>query len=431
MSNSLTRIKDFFGRQTANFKVLLVTAISNTSAKSLTAGQAAQTGGGATSGASYLQLYLRALGADPQQLGFLNSLTQLANALFGLPIGWISDKFSLKKVVVAGLILAVFVPIIFAVSPTWTFAMPAMMLNAVASTLVGMFLNIFFITSIRHSSDRAKAMSMKSILIAVVGLIVPSISALIVLNFGGIGVDGIRPLFIIDIVASILILFFAALKLKEVAFLQKKGAEQGDRSFLKNYVEIAKIPSVQKWTITKCLRTFFGNGLLPFYSIFYVTVKGANEITIAAMGTIATLGAIIFLIPFGRLADKYGRKKIIYLTRPFNYLSVIIVILAPSPEYLILAAFLGALNTVSFLMEITMEHELVPEHQRGRLGGFLSFFMGLTGIPGSILAGYLWGFVNPGYLLLIPILADLPFMAMLSTISDTLHIDYTEKPSPS
>jgi MFS family permease len=77
-------------------------------------------------------------------------------------------------------------------------------------------------------------------------------------------------------------------------------------------------------------------------------------------------------------------------------------------------------------MEITMEHELVPGEQRGRWGGFLSFFMGVSGIPGPIVAGYLWGIVNPVYLLFLPILADLPFLAVLPTIPDTLHIDYEE-----
>jgi MFS family permease len=155
--------------------------------------------------------------------------------------------------------------------------------------------------------------------------------------------------------------------------------------------------------------------------------KGADPVTIAAMGTVATLGALFFLVPLGRLADKHGRKKIIYLTRPLYYLSIFVVILAPAPEWLILATFLRALNTVSTLMEITMEHELVPEEQRGRWGGFLCFFMGLVGIPGPILAGYLWQRVNPAYLLLMPILADLPFLVVLSTISDTLHIVYAQK----
>jgi MFS family permease len=165
---------------------------------------------------------------------------------------------------------------------------------------------------------------------------------------------------------------------------------------------------------------------LPFYTLFYVEAKGADPLIIGAMGTLGTLGALLFLAPFGRLADKYGRKKIIYLTRPFNYLSIFIIVLAPTPEWLIVAAFVRALNTVSSLMEITMEHELVAEEQRGRWGGFLSFFMGFVGIPGPILAGYLWNVIDPSLLLLTPIVADLPFLAILPTIPDTLHMDYEQ-----
>lgn len=150
----------------------------------------------------------------------------------------------------------------------------------------------------------------------------------------------------------------------------------------------------------------------------------ARARVIGAMGTIGTVGALIFLAPFGRLADKHGRKKIIYLTRPFNYLALLIVVLAPAPEWLIVAAFVRSLNAVSSLMEITMEHELVPEEQRGRWGGFLSFFMGFVGIPGPILAGYLWNMIDPSLLLLTPIIADLPFYAILPTIPDTLHMVY-------
>jgi MFS family permease len=80
-------------------------------------------------------------------------------------------------------------------------------------------------------------------------------------------------------------------------------------------------------------------------------------------------------------------------------------------------------------MEITMEHELVPEDQRGRWGGFLFFFMALTGILGPILVGFLWNVVNRPLLLITPILADLPFLAVLLTITDTLHVVYDQNPS--
>jgi MFS family permease len=407
MSNFFGQILNFFERQTENFRVLLATMVLNTSIKTMTTAR--------ERGASYLQLYLRGLGADPQQLGFLNSLTHIANTIFALPIGWISDRFSLKKVAIAGFILSIIAPTAFALSTTWAQAMPAMMINGI--TVAGMITNVFFITSVREHSDRATAMSMKSTLTSLVGLVVPSLSAIIVLNFGGISVVGIRPLFIISTFASLLILIYAALKLKEVAFLQK-DTEQKKRSLFQDYKEIASIPAFQKWTSTKCFRSFFSGSLMPFYSLFYVENKGADVTTIAAMGTVATLGALIFLVPFGRLADKHGRKKIIYLTRPFNYLSILVAILAPSPEWLILAAFFGALQTVSGLMEITLEHELLPAEQRGRVAGFNSFLWGLASIPGPILIGYLWQRVNPAYLLLLPILADLPFLAILPTIPD-------------
>ncbi|MCJ7633743.1 MFS transporter, partial [Candidatus Bathyarchaeota archaeon] len=398
---------------------LLVAMVANTAIKTMTTGQAAQ--GGAAAGASYVQLYIRALGADAQQVGYLNSLTHVANMIFALPIGWLSDRVSLKKIAIAGFILSVIVPVAFTLSTSWTLAMPAMALNGI--TVTGMITNVFYVTSVSHSSDRATAMSLKSTLVSLVGIVVPSISALIVINFGGISAEGIRPIFIIEIFASILVLTYS-LKLKEVAFLVTRNTEK--RSLLQDYKEILRIPAFQKWTTTKCIRTFFATALLPFYSLFYVEVKGANVTTIAVMGTVATLGSLIFLVPFGRLADKYGRKKIIYLTRPFNFLSILIAVLAP-PQYLVLASFFGAFTAVSTLMEITMEHELVPGPQRGRVAGFNSFLWGLAGIPGSLLAGYLWERVNPAYLLLLPILADLPFLAILSTIPDSLY--YDQKPS--
>ncbi|MCJ7646576.1 MFS transporter, partial [bacterium] len=259
---SFGRIKNFIARQTDNFKVLLVAQISTTSIRSLTAGQAAKAGGGAAGGASYVQLYIKALGADSQQIGYLNSLGRVANAIVALPLGWISDRFSLRKVVLVGYLLSIITPITFAFAMSWAQVAPAMMIDAIATTLLGIFTTIFFITSIKETSDRATAMSMRTTITSIVGLVLPSLSAIVILNFGGIGVEGIRPLFFIEIFCSIFVFLYAVLKIKEVSFLQKKEKEQNLRptqkkSFFQDYKEIASIPAVQKWTVTKCFRSFF------------------------------------------------------------------------------------------------------------------------------------------------------------------------------
>jgi len=437
LSAYVGRIKTFIDRQTGNFKALLVTAVTTTSIRALTAGSAAQGGGGSsTGGASYQQLYLRALGANAQQLGLLNSVGSVANAVFALPLGWVSDRLSLRKVILAGLLLSVLVPTAFTLAATWLQAVPAMIMNQIMTVLLGMFTNVFYVTSVRRASDRATAMSLKSLLISVVGLVVPMMSAFVVSAFGGITVEGIRPLFLISLVTSVGVFLYALMSLKEVAFLQNKGMDQHNdggstktRRLIQDYQEIARIPAVQKWTITKGLRAFFTNALVAFYSIYYVEVKGADPLIIGAMGTLSTLGALLFLIPFGRLADTHGRKKIIYFTRPFYYLSLVLAVFAPSQEYLLVASFVGALQTVSSLMEITMEHELVPADQRGRWGGFLFFFTAITGILGPLLVGYLWDAVNRPLLLITPIFADLPFLAILPTITDTLHVVHDQPSS--
>ena len=427
---ALRKIKSYLDRQTENFRVLLVTSVLNNSIRNLTRGNQQ---GSAAGGAAYLPLYLRSLGANSQQLGILNSLTQAANVVFALPIGWLSDRISLRKVVIAGFVLSVIAPTAFYFSTSWIHAVPVMFFDGVGTTLVSIFATIFYINSVSQASDRATAMSLRMSLIYILGFVLPLVAAIVVTGSGGLNDQGIRPLFLIALTANLFVTIYSVLRLKEVHFLQKNNAEgthtkdsQVKGSILADYKEIISNKVCMKWITTKAIRSFFLYGLSPFYSIYYVTVKGADPFIFGAMASVSTIGSLIFLIPFGRLADKSGRRKIIYLTRPFNYLSIILTILAPSPIFLLVPAFVGSLQTVSNLMEITMEPELVPPNQRGRQGGLLFFVMGLTGMIGSLVLGYLWQIVDPSILLLLPIVADIPWLITLRTIPDTLHIVYKQ-----
>jgi len=51
----------------------------------------------------YQQLYTTALGADPVELGSLNSLGSVVNSFISVPMGWIVDKYGVKKVMSLGL----------------------------------------------------------------------------------------------------------------------------------------------------------------------------------------------------------------------------------------------------------------------------------------------------------------------------------------
>ena len=96
-----------------------------------------------------------------------------------------------------------------------------------------------------------------------------------------------------------------------------------------------------------------------------VQVKGADPYILGILGTLSIVTSALLQIPMGRLADKIGRKKVFLILRPFSYLGNILLILAPSPEVLILLGVLGAtglmggIGGVSFIPFITMYWESV------------------------------------------------------------------------
>ena len=164
-----------------------------------------------------------------------------------------------------------------------------------------------------------------------------------------------------------------------------------------------------------------------------VEVKGANPYILGIMGTIGTMMWVFLQIPSGSLTDKIGRKKVYLLLRPIMYLGTFLLILAPSPEYLIIVGLLGSIGIggdppggiggVSFMPFITMHWEMVPEEKRGRWFGIGGLINAAT-IPATILGGILWqqGFMTE--VLLLPILLEvLVVIPILVTIPDTLGRD--------
>jgi len=108
------------------------------------------------------------------------------------------------------------------------------------------------------------------------------------------------------------------------------------------------------------------------------------------MASATVVAQLVFGIPVGRLADKIGRKRIIYLLTPLWYASNLFLAFSPSPITLVLSAALLAFYTISSGATNAMTLELVPLEQQGKWGGLLGFFTGLVTIPAPIIGGLIW-----------------------------------------
>ena len=162
--------------------------------------------------------------------------------------------------------------------------------------------------------------------------------------------------------------------------------------------------------------------VFPFTQVFAHSVKGAHELILGAMVTGSALASIILAIPLGRLADRIGRKRVLYGTIPLFWLSNLLMIWAPSPAFLVIAGSLQGFYFIGATVAAAIERELVPSQYMGRWVGMNRFFKMVMGASMALLAGFIWDRIGPMYVFIFYVGIDaLVRMPLLIGIPETLH----------
>jgi MFS family permease len=380
----------------------------------------------------YSQLYATDLGADALDIGLLNSITAAASFIVSVPLGWVAEKYTVRKVLLLGLACAAMSAAISALAGNWLMLIPAFIISARVVRIMPLA-DIIFITA-TQPQHRATVMGLSRVVGGTLNLFAPMAAALIVANSGGISAQGIRPLYYIQLVLTLLVLLFMARKLQPLpSRVDREDGRPGLKggTFIQDFRELFKGEKwLKRWIALRVIRQF-GLGLAaPFAALWMVNVKGATPHILGMMGTASVIMSLALQVPAGRLADRIGRKRVFLLLRPVAYLGTLLLILAPRPEYLILVGILGAagagrgagggIGGVSFTAFITMAWEMVPDEKRGRWLG-TEGLMSLSTIPASILGGVLWQQGHMAEVLLLPILIEaLLVIPILITVPDTL-----------
>jgi len=379
----------------------------------------------------YNQLYATSLGANPVELGSLESMGSVASSIISVPSGWIADRYGAKKVILIGLALTAVVSAIYGLASNWWTLIPAILLSGACMSLVMPFVDVLFINYAKPK-QRSMVMSLSRALWAIPRIFTSMVAALIVTHFGGMNTAGIQPLYLIQLAMGTFVFISIALWLKpasdtSVENTVRVAGEAG--GFIQDFRDVFKGERwLTRWIVVMIIRNVGMRLSMPFTPLWMVNEKGADPYILGIMGIVGTLVPVLLQIPAGRLADKIGRKRAFYLFRPFVYLGTLLLILAPGPEHLILVGILGSiglaggggLDGVSFIPFITMNFEMVQEEKRGRWLGLLGFF-NILSFPISIIGGVMWQQGLMIEVLLLPILLEvLIAIPILSTVPDTL-----------
>jgi len=155
----------------------------------------------------YLSIYVLLLGATGTQLGIVNSIGMAVAGLTAPLTGWLIDRAGAKNIYLAGIIFLAISWLVYAIAPNWTFIIIAML-----AYWLGFRTSMHSCTVICGNSlttrDRATAMSCCEMLAAgLFGIVGPMVGALVVSSFGGVSINGIRPLFYISLAGTIATFF--------------------------------------------------------------------------------------------------------------------------------------------------------------------------------------------------------------------------------
>ena len=163
----------------------------------------------------YTSIYTKALGADNIMIGMISSFSAFISMLISMPVGYITDKYNLRHVLGVGMLLNIVMIGLYALAQDWRWILVAMAINPLTMALMFRSQQVIITNGLRDE-DRATGMGLRMQIAMVLGLISPVLAALLVDNFGGLSVNGIRPLYFIRFVGLIVTYSYVYLKVNDV-----------------------------------------------------------------------------------------------------------------------------------------------------------------------------------------------------------------------
>ena len=374
----------------------------------------------------YQSIYIVALGATATQLGIVNTAGMGIAGLLSPLAGWLIDRIGNKTIYLIGIGLLAISYLTYGVARSWTIIIIAMVAFWLGDTTSGHGCSTVCANSL-SSQDRATGMSFCETLAAgLLGIGGPIVGASLVTSFGGVNVEGIRPLFFISLLITLGTFF---LILTQLSNQRWKSSSERKPSFFGDITQVFKQgKNLKRWIIIASVAGLPMGMVLPFIQVFAHEVKGADQYILGAMVTGSALIPLVLGIPLGRLADKIGRKKVLYLIAPFFWASNLILIWAPNSGFLIGAGILQGFFFICLTVAGAMGVELVPPEQMGRWLGVMRFFRLLLAAGVAYLAGVIWDHIGPEYVFLIAVGLDILIrIPLLIGMPETLGLKIQEK----
>jgi len=314
------------------------------------------------------------LNANMAMLGLIDGLGEAIVSISQAASGYISDKIRMRKVFIwTGYLFGSISRIGYALSSIWQQLIPLKILDRTGKIRGAP--RDAIIADISNRENRSKNFGFLRAmdnLGAVCGILICMLFFKLL---------GYRKLFFLaeipSAISALLILFL----------IQEKKIEK-----LKVYKGLSFKDLDKNFKFFLLLSSFFALGSFSYsFLLIYANEFGFQVAFVPALYLILTAAASIFSLPFGKLADRIGRKPILMLSFFFWGLICLNCILIQNNLTIIMTFVLYGLHKAALdPVQKTFVSELSPtQYKASTLGGF-QMITGLCALPASFIAGMLW-----------------------------------------
>lgn len=324
------------------------------------------------------------MGANMAVLGFIDGLGEAIVSISQAISGYISDRTRKRKIFVwLGYVFGSLSRIGYSISSVWQHLIPFRILDR-AGKMRGAPRDAI-IADISTKENRGKhfgLLRMMDNLGAVCGVII----CLLFLKL-----LGYRNLFLLASIPSIIgaLLILTMIKERKVEDIKiYKGFS------LKNLNK--------NFRLYLLLSSFFALGSFSYsFLLIYAKEFGFKITFVPILYLIFSAIAAIVSLPFGKLADKIGRKPVLMLSFIFwGFVCLTFIFLRSSWMIILTFIFYGLHKGAIEPVQRTLVAELAPAEYRASSLGAFQMVIGLCALPASFFAGLLWdkiGIVTPLY----------------------------------
>ncbi|MFA5125379.1 MAG: MFS transporter [archaeon] len=343
------------------------------------------------------------LGANMSILGLVDGLGDALVSLSQAASGYASDRLKKRKVFIwLGYLLGAASRIGYAITTTWPMVIPFRILDR-AGKIRDSPRDAIVADESKHENRGKNFGIIKGMdkLGGVFGIIL----CILLINF-----FGYQTFFMLAAIPSIISAVLVYYIIKE-----KKQTK------IKLYKGIKLTNLTHNYKLFLALSAIFALGSFSYsFLLVFANKTGYQTTFIPVLYLIYVIFAAAFSLPFGKLSDKLGRKKVMNLALLFWAMTCILFIFFNTWWAILLTFVFYGLHQAALLpVQTTYVSELAPKKFRASaLGGF-QMIIGLCALPASLIAGILWDSFGATIPFILSLALTAIAIAMLHFVKET------------